>query len=299
MNLKQIDAALAVYRAGLTDGDLARLAFFRQLWDEQAACAAAIDVSGYEVPSADRLKAWYAAAEPVFHAAPPTIDTGAFSEALARMCACAIDGGGFSPEMNAALACLKWDRVVSARSLSEAGRDPAAYLDGLFGMLVDEGMTEEEAHTATLLASLALRSQIEGASLAVMDAIAKAHTHHEVRPIDCPVCGGTAAVARVGGEGPSEGRAKSLWCFQCGASWEFERVRCARCGTQNPSHLHYFNVEGDDAHRIATCDECGGYIRTVYAEDTLAPFSFDVEDIVMARLDAIARKPSFAGGKDA
>ena len=65
-------------------------------------------------------------------------------------------------------------------------------------------------------------------------------------------------------------------------------MRCARCGTRNQGHLHYFNVEGDDSHRIATCDECGGYMRTVFQDDALVPFSFDVEDVVMARLDSIA-----------
>ena len=56
--------------------------------------------------------------------------------------------------------------------------------------------------------------------------------------------------------------------------------------------MHFFNVEGDDNHRIATCDECGGYIRTVYEEDdplkNLYPFNFEVEDVIMARLDLIA-----------
>lgn len=69
-------------------------------------------------------------------------------------------------------------------------------------------------------------------------------------------------------------------------------MRCARCGTQNQGHLHFFNVEGDDAHRIATCDECGGYVRTVYQEDgpmaQLYPFSYEIEDVVMAKLDLIA-----------
>ncbi len=102
------------------------------------------------------------------------------------------------------------------------------------------------------------------------------------------MCGGAPVAGRVGGESSTQGRGKTLWCAQCGTSWEVERVRCARCGTQNQAHLHYYNVEGDDAHRIATCDECGGYLRTVYADDALAPFSFEVEDVVMARLDAIA-----------
>lgn len=80
--------------------------------------------------------------------------------------------------------------------------------------------------------------------------------------------------------------------------WEFERVRCVRCGTRNQGHLHYHSIEGDDAHRIQSCDECGGYIRSVFEEDELqlAPFSFEVEDVVMTRLDVIAADPSIAGG---
>lgn len=80
--------------------------------------------------------------------------------------------------------------------------------------------------------------------------------------------------------------------------WEFERVRCVRCGTRNRGHLHYHSIEGDDAHRIQSCDECGGYICSVFEEDELqlAPFSFEVEDVVMTRLDVIAADPSIAGG---
>ena len=70
-----------------------------------------------------------------------------------------------------------------------------------------------------------------------------------------------------------------------------------RCGTRNQGNLHYFNIEGDEGHRIGTCDECGSYIRTCFAgEGDNAPYSPEVEDVVMARLDAVAMDPSFAGG---
>lgn len=100
-------------------------------------------------------------------------------------------------------------------------------------------------------------------------------------------------MAHVGQAGTkTKGRGRALWCAQCGCVWDIERVRCVRCGTQNQGHLHFFNVEGDDDHRIATCDECGGYVRTVYEEDgpmvQLYPFSYEVEDMVMAKLDLIA-----------
>lgn len=66
---------------------------------------------------------------------------------------------------------------------------------------------------------------------------------------------------------------------------------------RNQGNLHYFNIEGDEGHRIGTCDECGSYIRTRFAgEGDNAPYSPEVEDVVMARLDAVAMDPSFAGG---
>ena len=107
------------------------------------------------------------------------------------------------------------------------------------------------------------------------------------------MCGCEASVAHVGQAGTkTKGRGRALWCAQCGCVWDIERVRCARCGTQNQGYLHFFNVEGDDDHRIATCDECGGYVRTVYQEDgpmaQLYPFSYEIEDVVMAKLDLIA-----------
>lgn len=44
---------------------------------------------------------------------------------------------------------------------------------------------------------------------------------------------------------------------------------------------------------IHKCDECNGYIRTVFIEDALRPFSYEVEEVVTAKLDAIARDPKF------
>ena len=37
----------------------------------------------------------------------------------------------------------------------------------------------------------------------------------------------------------------------------------------------------------------GGYTRTVFVEDALRPFSFEVEEVVTAKLDAIAHDPKF------
>ena len=157
-------------------------------------------------------------------------------------------------------------------------------------------MTELQAQMGQLFASLALRWQLEGPAEAVARARKKAKVFYD-HQMHCPACGGDAALARVGEGGSGDGRNKTLWCAQCGTSWEFDRIRCPRCGTRNQGNLHYFNIEGDEGHRIGTCDECGSYIRTRFAgEGDNAPYSPEVEDVVMARLDAVAMDPSFAGG---
>lgn len=300
MNVKQLDAAVAAYEGLLDPSDASRLDFFRALWERRDACAsdggASDGVGGYVVPAGDELRAWYAVGEPVFSHAPVEIDSEAFANALSDLASFAGERGDFPEGVKAAFERTEWDRIVAASPLEEASRTPLAYVESLAGSLVDDGMDEGQARTAALIASLALRSQLEAPAAAVAQVLLTDDPKGP-KPLVCPVCGSMPSAARVGGENSTQGRGKTLWCAQCGTSWEIERIRCTRCGTQNQAHLHYFNVEGDEAHRIATCDECGGYIRTVYTEETLAPFSFDVEDVVMARLDAIALDPRFAGGK--
>lgn len=288
MNLKAIDAAITAYRPQLTDDDNARLAFFRELWDVQASLASRVaEAGGFTVPDAVDLRAWAQAELPVLAQAPASLDAELFADALERIAAVLSAHEGFSASTQEALKRVKWDRIVAASDLAQAGSDPAAYLEAFAALLVDDGMHEDAAHTGALAASLALRALLEEPARAIQAARQEAGVD-EVHSLRCPVCGGSATLARVGAADVAQGGGKELWCAQCGTAWEFERVRCGRCGTQNQGHLHYFNLEGDEAHRLATCDECGGYVRTVYQTDALAPFSFEVEDVVMAKLDLVA-----------
>ncbi|WP_172135951.1 formate dehydrogenase accessory protein FdhE [Adlercreutzia sp. ZJ473] len=295
MNLKLIDAAIAAYTGKLDDADAARLAFFRALWDVQAACAAEAPAQvAWEAPAPSDVRAAYEDARPVLSVAPVAIDADALAAALGKLAGVFADAGGFPDNVVAAFARVKWDRVVRASDLALAGSDPSAWLADFAAVLADDGMTEDQAHLGALAASLALKVQLERPAQAAMGAL-RAAGAAEPRPLLCPVCGSAPHLAHVGGATSSAGRGRALVCPQCAAVWEFERVRCARCGTRSQAHLHFFNVEGDDAHRLATCDECGGYIRTLYSEDALAPCSYEVEDVVMARLDAIAQDPGRGG----
>ena len=296
MNLKRIDAAIKVYAEHLDEADLARLAFFRKLWgiiDEtesdlvRRASTGDDAIVSYTVPTKRELSRAVKTGTPVLDIAPVAIDAQAFAATMEGIAACMVENGSYAKDLQESLLSRKWDRLVAASDISQAGTDPNGYVSAFCDLLGDDGLDEQAAYLGALVCSLALRAFLEKPAELISAALKDVAQESQYFPY-CPVCGGAAGVARVGVTEHSDGRGKELWCPQCGAAWEFERVRCARCGTQNQAHLHYFNLEGDDAHRIATCDECGGFVRTVYQDSALAPFAFEVEDVVMAKLDLVA-----------
>ncbi|WP_294362408.1 formate dehydrogenase accessory protein FdhE [uncultured Senegalimassilia sp.] len=293
MDLNQIDMAMKAYVSKLPESEQERLRFFRTLWGVQAEVqkehAAKVE---HAVPDAGMLKECSNAEQPVLRAYPADIPADVLADAAQRLAGAMAAFEQFDRASRDTLAGVRWGRLVPASDMSLAGSDPAAYVEAFVGLLQDDGLGEDAARMGGAVVSLALRALLEPAAQAVQ-AARVAGDADQPYPVHCPVCGCEASVAHVGQAGTkTKGRGRALWCAQCGCVWDIERVRCARCGTRNQGHLHFFNVEGDDDHRIATCDECGGYVRTVYEEDgpmaQLYPFSYEVEDVVMAKLDLIA-----------
>ncbi|MEG1513022.1 MAG: formate dehydrogenase accessory protein FdhE [Raoultibacter sp.] len=295
MNLPQIDAACAAYRKSIDANDANRLDFFREIWEvqERNACLSSAACS-YEVPAAERLQSLYRQGIPVFSQFPVLQDKACFSATARQLSDVVTSHGKFDPVVSEALRGTDWLRFAAETPFELAGIDPAAYLQTATGILRDEGVCDGALQITLAVVALALRALLEVPAAAVSAALSD-EWPTESALVRCPVCGGEATAARVGENEASRGhgRGKTLWCAQCGTSWGIERIRCGRCGMQNQSHLHYFNVEGDEAHRIASCDACGHYLRTCYSDDAFAPFSFEVEDVLMANLDAIARDPRF------
>lgn len=321
MNLSFIDMAIKSYGDKIDEADKARLDLFHSLWAAANESVVGLDL-GYEAPSAEdalvALKAVDDGADSasskkaprngaVFEAVPVSIDGAVLASTMSALVNVLKENGSFG-EAADALAELDWAATFETLALSLAGSKPAEFLlalaDGLMGANASsgasentDGLSEVSVGLAVSMASLALRVQLEGPAEAAVKAIGQREME-QGRFMTCPVCGSEPMVARVGGENATKGRGKVLGCLQCGTSWDFDRIRCARCGDQNSGHLHYFNIEGDDAHRINICDTCGGYMRTLFLDDALAPCSFDVEDVLMAKLDAVATNPSIAKGSE-
>jgi FdhE protein len=287
MDLQSIDTAIKAYTGSIQDADVARLAFFRGLWgiQQRRAEQVAAKAGAWHIDVA-AAQAWYWDEKPFFLMAPPAIDTAELLDSLEECAGYLADEAGLCEEAAAQLKAYDWEELMSHVGTDAAGRDPVAWLGDAEARAFAADETLEAPVGAVLLS--ALRPLLEPVARATMDALPLADGRYaHAHPLRCPACGGHAAAGFVGPTPLSEGNGRLLYCAACGTSWEFERIRCAHCGTQNQNKLHYFHVEGDSAHRLHLCDECGSHLRTVFAEDMLAPLSFEVEDVLMAYLDHI------------
>lgn len=321
MDLLTADRAIEGYRkAGLDAADLARLELFRgiwEIWDEEDA-----RVPAYAAPDAIDLKVWYTDGEPFLRHAPVHVEAGDIARIAGRIAEYLADRGGFSEAAVRGLVAVDWEALAAAAGMELAGSNPDAFLaragefaraekgdDGIDGAADADDLPASVLSLVPLVLSLALRPLLEPAQRACMDAVVPALTaaYDELpRPLTCPVCGGDPALGYVGPTPGNSGNGRELYCAQCGCVWEVERVRCARCGTRSQTKLRYLSLAGDELHRVHVCDECGGYLRTYFAGGLdsplarglagapslalAAPFSPEVEDVVMAPLDAVARE---------
>ena len=288
MNLKLIDFAIKSYRPKLDDAGRARLAFFRGIWEIQQRFeeqASGNDQGGYPLPDPDTLDGWYWDEHPVLFWQPVDVDREALASCATQIARYLIESGTLDDATVSALASTDFSQLVEERKLAQAGREPGAWLEAQARRCSDDSQL--------MVLSLALRAMIEPAQQAVSKALERRlrdEVHDHLKQTRCPVCGCSPTIAYVGPTDASSGNAQRLYCGQCGHTWEFERIRCPQCGTQSPERLHYFNLPGDEAHRIHACVACGGYTRTVFADATSAvPFVPEVEDVVMAPLDALAQ----------
>lgn len=295
MNLKLIHRVIDSYNETLDESDKARLAFFEGLWEEMDrwSSGATAAAKGYGLPSQEAVLDAWNSDQAILRIAPAQLNKDRFVAIFKALCTYVASANVMDEQAVQELLAFDIASSISEDLLTEAGKDPEAFLNDLSQEIDQSHLSAGAQRLVVLIAMLALRVDFEGIASALSEKFPKGDDNHH-NPLCCPVCGSKPALARVGGaDSPTDGRGRSLYCQQCGCVWDFERIRCARCGTRNQGHLHYFNVEGDDGHRIATCDECGGYIRSVFIEEALRPFSFEVEEVVTARLDAIAHDPRF------
>lgn len=101
----------------------------------------------------------------------------------------------------------------------------------------------------------------------------------------CPICGSWPAL----GEFRGLEQVRFLRCGLCAASWEFPRLRCPFCATDDHRQLGYLHQEGQEGkERVATCDACRGYIKMVNTLTPLRPEQLLVMELATLPLDLVA-----------
>ncbi len=109
----------------------------------------------------------------------------------------------------------------------------------------------------------------------------------------CPTCGSWPLLAEFRGLE----QLRLLRCGLCASEWELPRLLCPFCGNRDHRRLGYFHAEGEEAsRRAATCDTCGGYVKTVTTLAALSEPGLLVTDLATLHLDlAAAERGYFVG----
>ncbi len=103
----------------------------------------------------------------------------------------------------------------------------------------------------------------------------------------CPFCGSNPDMAAI--VTGMDGR-RLLHCSLCGHQWQYKRLACAVCGTEDASHLEYFSSEETPRYRLDVCSACGGYMKTIRLDkfEEIEDFDLAVENILTPHLDSAA-----------
>lgn len=107
----------------------------------------------------------------------------------------------------------------------------------------------------------------------------------------CPFCGSEAAFARLRRD---DGK-RILWCQFCGTEWEYPRIKCPFCSTENHKSLRYFYTEEQSHYRVYLCDECKRYVKTIDERVTPEDQKLDLafESFKTLYLDILAQKDGY------
>jgi FdhE protein len=265
-----------------------RVRFLEGLWEVQRAVPVAD--TGYEPADTTSAEEALVSGQTLFMLRPPTIDEAAYADMVRRIADYIAETPGLPEEQKSALATTDFAPAV-AEHFEHAATRPAEFIGVVTESMAGEGADLSPATIAYVLQA-ALVPFLSGPAGAATKALGKVQWQVWDSG-DCPVCGSPAAMGRMGESTPTQGADRTLWCSTCDSKWGFDRLRCARCGSRHADGLRYTFTDDDPAHRAHVCDDCGSYLKVVFAGELGRPLAFPVEDAVSAELDAAVRAEGY------
>ena len=104
---------------------------------------------------------------------------------------------------------------------------------------------------------------------------------------ECPICGGRPNLALL----EKDNKGKYLHCGYCEIKWRARRLGCPFC--PNPESRYLF-IENTEKYRVYVCDQCGGYIKTIFAEKAGdGELDLLLEDVNSMEMDLFALKEGY------
>lgn len=105
----------------------------------------------------------------------------------------------------------------------------------------------------------------------------------------CPVCGHWASYGHIHVEHSN----RTLWCRQCGHTWDFARIKCVFCETDVQGNLEMLSLENDNTHCIQVCERCKRYLKETRSEQPAEDFPFDAAFLGTATMDQIGAREGY------
>lgn len=103
----------------------------------------------------------------------------------------------------------------------------------------------------------------------------------------CPLCSAQPVLASI-----VEGPQRRLHCSFCATTGTFRFIGCPHCGNNDVERLGTIVSDDEPGFRIATCDECHSYLKTIESS-VLQKMSVDLADMASLPLDMVAQDKGY------
>ncbi len=273
MNLEYIEECAKSYNGKLNAEEQGRLDYFVGLWRVMDECIRSRgDGDAYKMPSLAEVRDLYMSGTPLFSHTLPNVNAEQYASAAEAIANYLLENGEYSDDVEEAVRAVDWLDLVIKQSNEHVQLD----------------MNDLGTRIAGMVLLLAQFTFYEPITEQISQAI-KGDRMVESHPLACPVCGSGAAISIIDRNETFYGTGRSLYCGQCGMIWEFDRVRCPRCGCDNEDELRFVNLGDAKNHQIQLCDHCGGFIRTTFVDPNLEKVAPIVEDVVSTPIEELVR----------
>jgi FdhE protein len=233
-------------------------------------------------PCVEEARSRLQGGEPLLRGASPALDEAALAGRWSRLCT----------------VVARHHSTTAARAIAGALRGGSLTVSGLARATLQGGPDELTLRAAELgmdpsLTALVLRLTL----LPVLSAVANEREHLWAgagwEGGFCPACGSWPLL----GEFRGLEQIRFLRCGLCASGWEFPRLRCPFCGTDDHRQLGYVGVENEEGkRRAATCSACRGYVKMVATLGPLPGPRLLVADLATTHLDLIAAERGYVPG---